>query len=277
MLRIPNKNHALCLSISFSPASPMAATMLSLSSPLPPSSHPPCSSPPPPPPRALLEIQRSRIIACLRTSEGQLALEASRAALRGGVSVVEIVMSTPGVLEVIKELVDEHPSSVIGVGTVLDAADARKAINVGAKFLMNPCTVMDILFDVQDDEVLYIPGVMTPTEVLSAYKSGARIVKVYPVSILGGHKYISALKKPFPHIPMVASQGIAMDSIGRYIQEGASAVVLSDAIFEKEAMRQRNFDEIQRLARLASFQGLGAGKHQGQAASWSRFEVKKGI
>ncbi|KAH7678931.1 KDPG/KHG aldolase protein [Dioscorea alata] len=161
----------------------MAATMLSLSSPLSPSSHPPCSSPPPPPPRALLEIQRSRVIACLRASEGQLALEASRAALRGGVSVV---------------------------GTVLDVVDARKAINVGAKFLMSPCTVMDILFDVQDDEVLYIPGVMTPTEVLSAYKSGARIVKVYPVSILGGHKYISALKKPFPHIPMVASQGIAI-------------------------------------------------------------------
>ncbi|KAH7678933.1 KDPG/KHG aldolase protein [Dioscorea alata] len=128
----------------------MAATMLSLSSPLSPSSHPPCSSPPPPPPRALLEIQRSRVIACLRASEGQLALEASRAALRGGVSVV---------------------------GTVLDVVDARKAINVGAKFLMSPCTVMDILFDVQDDEVLYIPGVMTPTEVLSAYKSGARIVK----------------------------------------------------------------------------------------------------
>ncbi|KAH7678935.1 KDPG/KHG aldolase protein [Dioscorea alata] len=196
----------------------MAATMLSLSSPLSPSSHPPCSSPPPPPPRALLEIQRSRVIACLRASEGQLALEASRAALRGGVSVV---------------------------GTVLDVVDARKAINVGAKFLMSPCTVM----------------------VLSAYKSGARIVKVYPVSILGGHKYISALKKPFPHIPMVASQGIAIDSIGRYIQEGASAVVLSDAIFEKEAMRQRNFDEIQRLARLASFQGLGAGKHRGQGSS----------
>ncbi|KAH7678929.1 2-dehydro-3-deoxy-phosphogluconate aldolase protein [Dioscorea alata] len=155
----------------------MAATMLSLSSPLSPSSHPPCSSPPPPPPRALLEIQRSRVIACLRASEGQLALEASRAALRGGVSVLEIVMSTPGVLEVIKELVDEHPLSVIGVGTVLDVVDARKAINVGAKFLMSPCTVMDILFDVQDDEVLYIPGVMTPTEVLSAYKSGARIVK----------------------------------------------------------------------------------------------------
>ncbi|XP_073114389.1 uncharacterized protein [Elaeis guineensis] len=175
-------------------------------------------------PRALIEIEKSQVIACLRAPDGKLAMEAACAALSGGISVLEIVMSTPGVLEVIKGLQKDHPSSVIG----------------------------EILVDIQDNEVLYIPGVMTPTEVLFAYTAGARIVKVYPVSMLGGDKYISALKKPFPHIPMVASQGIATDSIERYIGGGASAVVLSDAIFEKEAMRQRNFDEIKRLAYLAT-------------------------
>ncbi|XP_073114385.1 uncharacterized protein [Elaeis guineensis] len=203
-------------------------------------------------PRALIEIEKSQVIACLRAPDGKLAMEAACAALSGGISVLEIVMSTPGVLEVIKGLQKDHPSSVIGVGTVLNAEDARKAIKAGAQFLMSPCTVMEILVDIQDNEVLYIPGVMTPTEVLFAYTAGARIVKVYPVSMLGGDKYISALKKPFPHIPMVASQGIATDSIERYIGGGASAVVLSDAIFEKEAMRQRNFDEIKRLAYLAT-------------------------
>ncbi|XP_073114388.1 uncharacterized protein [Elaeis guineensis] len=181
-------------------------------------------------PRALIEIEKSQVIACLRAPDGKLAMEAACAALSGGISVLEIVMSTPGVLEVIKGLQKDHPSSVIGVGTVLNAEDARKAIKAGAQFLMSPCTVM----------------------VLFAYTAGARIVKVYPVSMLGGDKYISALKKPFPHIPMVASQGIATDSIERYIGGGASAVVLSDAIFEKEAMRQRNFDEIKRLAYLAT-------------------------
>ncbi|KAJ0980877.1 hypothetical protein J5N97_009132 [Dioscorea zingiberensis] len=208
----------------------MAATILSFSTSVP-VSHPCCASAAPPrspSPRALREIERSRVIACLRAPYGKLALEAAHAALSGGISVLEIVMSTPGVLEVIKELVSDHPSSIIGVGTVLSANDARKAINAGAKFLMSPCTVMDILLDVQDDEVLYIPGAMTPTEVLCAYESGARIVKVYPVSSLGGHKYISALKKPFPHIPMVASQGITIDSVARYIHEGASAVELEN-------------------------------------------------
>lgn len=189
-----------------------------------------------------------------------LAVEAARAALRGGISVLEVVMSTPGVLEVIKRLIQEHPLSTIGVGTVLNAIDARKAVHAGAKFLMSPGTVMEVLLDVRDGEVLYIPGVMTPTEVLCATNAGARIVKVYPVSVLGGEKYISALKKPFPRIAMVASQGITIDSMRRYIEAGATAVVLSDAIFEKEAMRLRNFDEICRLAKLATLQSFEAGK-----------------
>ncbi|URE20913.1 KDPG and KHG aldolase [Musa troglodytarum] len=135
----------------------------------------------------------------------------------------------------------------IKVGTVLNAEDARKAVKAGAQFLMSPGTVMEILLDLQNTDVLYIPGAMTPTE-------------IYPVSVLGGCDYIKALKKPFPHIPVVASQGITTDSIGNYIECGASAVVLSDAIFEKEAMRQRNFDVIHRLAHLATRQVGQAGK-----------------
>ncbi|XP_020254614.1 uncharacterized protein LOC109831657 isoform X2 [Asparagus officinalis] len=187
-------------------------------------------------------------------------MEAARAALRGGVSVLEVATTTPGALEVVKGLVREYPSSTIGVGTILDARDAKEAVHAGAKLLMSPCTVMEILRDVQDGDVLYIPGVMTPTEVLCATNAGAKIVKVYPVSTLGGEKYISALKKPFFHVPMVASQGITIDSMRRYIEGGAAAVVLSDAIFEKEAMKQRNFDAICRLAKLATLQGCGGGK-----------------
>lgn len=140
----------------------------------------------------------------------------------------------------------------LGVGTVLNAEDAKVAMKVGAKFLMSPAMVEDILADVQDHEVLYIPGVMTPTETLSAYNAGAKIVKVYPVSALGGVEYISALKKPFHHIPVVASQGIKMDLVAEYIIQGASAVVLSDAIFQKEAITRGDFDTITKRAELAA-------------------------
>lgn len=108
---------------------------------------------------------------------------------------------------------------------------------------------------VQSGEILYIPGAMTPTEILSACDAGAKIVKVYPVSALGGFQYISTLKKPFPHISMVASQGITIDSIEEYILRGASAVVLSDAIFDKEAIAQYDFEKIYKLAHSAALLG----------------------
>ncbi|KAA3481439.1 KHG/KDPG aldolase-like isoform X2 [Gossypium australe] len=165
-------------------------------------------------------------------------MEAARAAVNGGIAVLEIVRSTPGVFE---------------VGTVLTAEDAKTAIKAGAKFLMSPAT--DILDDVRDTGVLYMPGVMTPTEIYSAHNAGAKIVKIYPVSALGGVRYISAIRKPFSHIPMVASQGITIDSVGDYIAQGAISVVLSDAIFDKEAMNQNNFDVVNRLATSAALQG----------------------
>ncbi|KHN11590.1 KHG/KDPG aldolase [Glycine soja] len=135
--------------------------------------------------------------------------------------------------------------------------DAKSAINAGAKFLMSPATVKDIMeMDyVQSGEILYIPGTMTPTEILSACDEGAKIVKIYPVSALGGFQYISALKKAFPHISMVASQGITIDSIGEYILRGALAVVLSDAIFDKDAIAQHDLDKIQKLAHSAALLG----------------------
>ncbi|CAI0421059.1 unnamed protein product [Linum tenue] len=171
----------------------------------------------------LSAIQSSGIIACLCSSCAEIAFEAASAALDGGISVLEITMSTPGVFQVLKRLVEAYPAAFLGVGTVLSAADAMNAMNAGARFLMSPATV-----------------------------------KVYPVSALGGVQYIAALKKPFSDIPMVASQGITTDSLGDYITAGASAVVLSDAIFSKEAMLLRDFSKIHQLALHASSQGKEA-------------------
>nr|TKW31167.1 hypothetical protein SEVIR_2G087200v2 [Setaria viridis] len=173
---------------------------------------------------------------------------------------LEVVMSTPGVLEVIEDLCRSYPSLTFGVGTVLNAADARKAIGAGAQFLMSPGTVMEVLHDLEESKVLYIPGVLTPTEVLSACSAGAKVVKVYPVSVMGGEVYMSALKKPFPLVPMVASQGIQIGSIKGYVEAGASAVVLSDAIFDKELMRKGKFSEISEFASQATFEALQSTK-----------------
>ncbi|KMT17391.1 hypothetical protein BVRB_2g038460 [Beta vulgaris subsp. vulgaris] len=208
--------------------------------------------------KTLSDIHTSGVIACLRAPSAELALGAARAALRGGIKVLEVVMSTPGVFEVLHQLVLENPTMTLGVGTVLNTQDARIAMKVGAKFLMSPAMIKDVLADVQDHEVLYIPGVMTPTEILSAYHAGAKLVKVYPVSALGGVEYMSALKKPFHHIPMVASQGIKLGLVADFITRGASAVVLSDAIFPKEAIARGDFDTISERAELAASTAIEA-------------------
>ncbi|XP_047253327.1 KHG/KDPG aldolase isoform X3 [Capsicum annuum] len=159
--------------------------------------------------KTLQQIQDSGVIACLRAQNADLANRAARAALDGGISVLEIVVTTPDAFEVLRNLVHDYPTKTFGVGTVLQAKDAKDSIKAGAKFLMSPATVMDILVGVSESDVLYIPGVMTPTE-------------VYPVSALGGVGYISALKKPFSHIPMVASQGV---TIGAYVGSGRNNAI----------------------------------------------------
>ncbi|GLJ41234.1 hypothetical protein SUGI_0853560 [Cryptomeria japonica] len=106
-------------------------------------------------------------------------------------------------------------------GTVLTCEDAKSAELAGAKFLMSPALVSDILEVFKDTCILYIPGAMTPTEVLNAHAIGARIIKIYPVTVLGGERYIQTLRRPFHHIPMVASQGITMETMNLYIKMGA--------------------------------------------------------
>ncbi|KAL4393981.1 hypothetical protein AHAS_Ahas02G0106300 [Arachis hypogaea] len=175
----------------------------------------------------------------------EVAYEAANAAIAGGISLV------------LNQLVKEHPTTAfrvclhplsccinilcLSVGNVLKIEDAKAAVNAGVKFLMSPAIVKDVMYYIQNGEVLYIPGTMTPTEILSACEAGAKMVK-----------YISAaLKKPFPHVSMVASQGIKIDSIKKYISRGASAVLLSD----KEAIAQRNYEKIQKLAHSAALLG----------------------
>ncbi|XP_058007761.1 uncharacterized protein LOC110667123 isoform X4 [Hevea brasiliensis] len=135
-------------------------------------------------------IHNSGVIACLRANSAELAFEAASAALRGGISVLEIVMSTPGVFQVLQQLVQDHPTVALGVGTLLNVEDAMKAKSAGAKFLMSPAMVMGIMDVTRDGEILYIPGAMTPTEILSAYDAGSKIVKILYVTIyhVGHHR-----------------------------------------------------------------------------------------
>ncbi|EFJ22532.1 hypothetical protein SELMODRAFT_105201 [Selaginella moellendorffii] len=181
----------------------------------------------------------------------KLALDAARAALDGGLDVLEVTMTTPGASKVIATLVHEYPSALIGAGTVLSLDQAEEAKASGATFLLSPITVKELVEIHSFGPVLFVPGAMTPTEVYTAHSYGAHIVKIYPTDLAGGVKYVRSLRKLLAHIPMIASQGITLEMIRPYLDAGASAVVLSDAIFDSSSLSSSCFAKITQQASVA--------------------------
>ncbi|BBN16924.1 2-dehydro-3-deoxyphosphogluconate aldolase / (4S)-4-hydroxy-2-oxoglutarate aldolase [Marchantia polymorpha subsp. ruderalis] len=200
----------------------------------------------------LHRLRRAGIIACLRTTSADVALDAARAALDGGLTTVEVTMTTPSAAKIIDCLVREYPSATIGAGTVLSMQEAEVAKQAGAKFLTSPVTMEDMVRAHKDGPVLFIPGTMTPTEVVTAHCLGACAVKLFPVALLGGVQYALALQRTLPHIPLIVSSGISLDMVEPYFSAGVMAVIVSDAVFGKAALETRDYSKIKTLASAAA-------------------------
>jgi 2-keto-3-deoxy-6-phosphogluconate aldolase len=127
----------------------------------------------------------------------------------------------------------------VQAGTVLTLQEAGIAKEAGARFLLSPVAIQETVTAHSNGHVLFIPGAMTPSE-------------IYPVCLLGGVQFVRALKKPFPHIPLIASSGIGLDMVESYISAGATAVVLSDSIFMKSAMDKHDYHQIRQQATIAA-------------------------
>lgn len=195
-------------------------------------------------------IQKARVIACVRARSAELALDMARAALDGGLNVLEVTMTTPDATKVINTLVQEYPTALLGAGTVLSTMEAESAKAAGAKFLMSPVALKELIEAHQYGPTLFIPGAITPNEVLNAYNWGAMLVKLYPVALMGGIQLVQSLRKSLHTIPLIASQGITAETFDQYIAAGAAAVVLSDAIFVKTLVDGKEFKKIKDRAHL---------------------------
>ncbi|GBG62380.1 hypothetical protein CBR_g30334 [Chara braunii] len=208
---------------------------------------------------AILErIRASGIIACVKADDSDVALQAARAALDASVSVLEIPLTTPAADEIIHTLVAEYPNALIGAGTVLGMLDAASVIKAGAKFLMSPGMDEHLVGWLKEGPALLIPGAMTPTELMNATRSGARAVKVFPVTAVGGVNFVKAMCRPFGKVPLIPAHGITVSMIEPYVTAGAVAVVLSDAIFDRAAMMAGDFAEISKRAASAAEEGRRA-------------------
>lgn len=195
------------------------------------------------------QILKIGVMPAVRVSSAAEAHFAADAVAAGGIPVVEITLTIPKAVDVIRELVATSPELIVGAGTVLNSEMANRCIDAGATFITSPMLKHDVVRAATERGVLVIPGAMTPSEVLGAWESGADLVKVYPCSALGGPSYIRALKRPFPNIAMIAAGGINQQNAAEYIHSGAEMIGIGASLVAPESVSHHESRRIQELAR----------------------------
>ncbi|WP_114209891.1 bifunctional 4-hydroxy-2-oxoglutarate aldolase/2-dehydro-3-deoxy-phosphogluconate aldolase [Acidisarcina polymorpha] len=199
--------------------------------------------------RVRAKIEEIGIVPAVRVSKAELALFAAETINDAGIPIAEITMTVPGAVEVIAQLALRHPDFVVGAGTVLDTETASRCLDAGARFLTSPGLIPEVVEFARKKDVVVIPGTLTPSEVIAAWKAGADFVKVFPCEPVGGHKYIRALKVPLPQIPLIASGGVDQVTAQKFILAGASALGIGAELLPLEALQLREETWIRELAR----------------------------
>jgi 2-dehydro-3-deoxyphosphogluconate aldolase/(4S)-4-hydroxy-2-oxoglutarate aldolase len=172
--------------------------------------------------RRIVEIG---IVPVIRASSPELAMEAARAVCLGGIPIIELTMTVPGAIDVIRELHRSMGEDVlIGAGTVLDAKTAAQCLKAGAQFLVSPGFDRATVRFARREGTLIMAGALTPTEVIAAWNAGADFVKIFPCGNVGGPSYIRALKAALPQIPMVPTGGVNLANAAEFLGAGASAI-----------------------------------------------------
>ncbi len=178
------------------------------------------------------------IVPVVRASSPEQAVLAAQAVCEGGIPIVEITMTVPGAVDVIRELRKTADSSVlIGAGTVLNSEMARRCVDAGAEFLVSPGLDIPTLEFAAREDKLMLAGALTPTEVITAWSAGSELVKVFPCGQLGGASYIKALKGPLPQVPMVPTGGVNLNTAGDFIKAGAAALGVGGELVQSDALK----------------------------------------
>lgn len=193
-------------------------------------------------------IREIGIIPAIRVSSSEDAHFATEAVASGGIPIVEITMTVAGAIDLISHLVHHHPKMVVGAGTVLDTETARICVDAGASFLTAPSFDLKILEFAAKENLAVLPGALTPTEVVTAWRTGCNFVKVFPCAQVGGDKYIKALHMALPQIPLIAAGGVNQQTAVNFILSGATALGIGTELIPTEAIERRQADRIRELA-----------------------------
>jgi 2-dehydro-3-deoxyphosphogluconate aldolase / (4S)-4-hydroxy-2-oxoglutarate aldolase len=190
------------------------------------------------------------IVPVVRTPSAESAIKSIEAIYRGGVRAAEITMTVPGALKALEKLADQFGDKlVLGAGTVLDPETARICMLAGAQFFVTPALKLSTIEMAKRYSKVICPGALTPTEVLTAWEAGADVVKVFPANAVGGPKYIKALKGPLPHIEMIPTGGVNLETAGEFLKAGACAVAVGGELVDAKLIKEGRYDEMEARAR----------------------------
>jgi 2-dehydro-3-deoxyphosphogluconate aldolase/(4S)-4-hydroxy-2-oxoglutarate aldolase len=171
-------------------------------------------------------IERVGLIPVLRAKNAKQAHAVVQAMIAGGVTVVEVTMTVPNAVELLRELKNEYGPKglLLGSGTVTTAAEAHATINAGAEFVVSPSLHPDVINVTKTNGKLSIPGALTPSEIITAWRAGADYVKVFPCSAMGGASYLKSVLAPFPFLKLIPTGGVTLETAASFIQSGARAL-----------------------------------------------------
>jgi 2-dehydro-3-deoxyphosphogluconate aldolase/(4S)-4-hydroxy-2-oxoglutarate aldolase len=197
----------------------------------------------------LRQVLECGIVAVVRSPDSRQLVEATRALADGGVTVVEITMTVPNALEVVREVRQALGDRILlGAGTILDPETARAALLAGAEYLVAPTVNLDVIRLCQRYDKLVMPGAFTPTEILSAWEAGADVVKVFPADVVGP-AFFNALRGPLPQVRLMPTGGVDLKTAADFLRAGACCLGVGGQLVEPKAVAEGNFDRIRDLAR----------------------------
>ena len=182
----------------------------------------------------LAEIEARRAFAVIRTDTAEQAVEAGRACLRGGVSLLEVTLTIPGALEAIRRLAQEEGATV-GVGSVTQPAQVRSAAAAGARFAVSPHFDPDVLAETKSLGLLSSMGGVTPTEAMTCHRAGVDVIKVFPASSFGGPAHLKALREPMPFLRLMPTGGVDEQNLRAYLEAGAAGFGLGGSLVDRKS------------------------------------------
>jgi len=183
--------------------------------------------------RTLEAVLSDGVFLCLRFGPGVPIVEAARAAVRGGLRVLEMTLTTPGALDAMR-ILSRDPGVVIGGGTVLSPKLVRDVAGAGGRFVLSPVFDAEVVDEAERLGLLAVPGAATPKEILAAHRHGCRMVKVFPAGALGGPAFLRAVRGPLPDVLLVPTNGPTSDTLAEYLAAGAVAVGIGGEVYPQD-------------------------------------------